>query len=82
MNELSLIFDRMGIDTPEVLAGRRHEVELPAISSPASSAGTASAWTRTTSPTRREELGYHPEVILAGRRINDDMGKYCRRETS
>ena len=40
------------------------------------SAATASASTPTTSPPRPRALGYHPEVILAGRRINDGMGGF------
>ncbi len=48
INELSLIFERMGIDTEEVLIGRGHEVELPALSARGSSAATVSASTRTT----------------------------------
>ena len=48
MNELALIFDRMGIRTADVLDGRRHEVELPEVPARAWSAATASASIRTT----------------------------------
>ena len=73
INELALIFNKMGIDTEAVL-GRRHQVELPAV---------PSACGRP--PHRRDpyylthkaqSIGYHPEIILAGRRLNDSMGGY------
>ena len=48
MNELALIFDKIGIDTARSARGGRHQVELPAVSARAWSAGIASASTRTT----------------------------------
>ena len=48
INELALIFNRLGIDTEEVLQGGRHQVELPAVPARAWSAATASASIRTT----------------------------------
>ena len=39
-------------------------------------AGIVSAWIRTTWTYKAETVGYHPQVVLAGRRINDGMGKY------
>ena len=48
VNELALIFNRLGIDTLEVLRGRRHQVELPAVPARAWSAATASASIPTT----------------------------------
>ncbi len=48
INELALIFNRLGIDTEEVLQAAGHQVELPAVSARAWSAGTASASIPTT----------------------------------
>ena len=48
MNELRAIFDRMGIGTRRRARGGRHQVELPAVLRPASSAATASASIPTT----------------------------------
>ena len=48
INELAVIFDRMGIDTEEVSARRRHQVEFPAVSPRSWSAAIASGSTRTT----------------------------------
>ncbi len=74
VNELALIFERMGIDTGEVLRPRA-QMELPQL--PAGSG----LWTlhrcRSYYLTyKAESLGYHPEVILSGRRINDNMAIY------
>ena len=80
MNELSLIFHRLGIDTGDVLAAARDEMEFPAIFSRAWSAATASASIPYYLTYRAEKAGYHPEVILAGRRINDGMGDRIARE--
>jgi UDP-N-acetyl-D-galactosamine dehydrogenase len=80
MNELSLIFHRIGIDTLEVLEGRRHQVELPAL--PPRPGGRALHRRRSVLPDHKaEKLGYHPQVILAGRRINDGMGKFVAEQT-
>ena len=81
MNELALIFHRIGIDTLEVLRGGRHEVELPAVPARAWSAATASASIPYYLTHKADKLGYHPQVILAGRRINDGMGKYIAEQT-
>ena len=40
------------------------------------SAATVSESTHITSPHKAQEMGYHPNMILAGRRLNDDMGRY------
>jgi glutathione synthase/RimK-type ligase-like ATP-grasp enzyme len=73
MNELALIFHKIGIDTSEVLqaAGTKWNF-LPF--RPAWSAATASASIPYYLTHKAEMLGYHPQVILAGRRINDGMG--------
>ncbi len=75
MNELSVIFDRLGIDTLEVLraAGTKWNF-LPF--RPGLVGGHCIGVDPYYLTFKAEELGYHPQVILAGRRINDSMGKY------
>ncbi len=75
MNELSLIFDRLGIDTLEVLeaAGTKWNF-LPF--RPGLVGGHCIGVDPYYLTYKAEEAGYHPEVILAGRRINDNMGKF------
>lgn len=75
MNELSIIFGRMGIDTREVLeaAGTKWNF-LPF--RPGLVGGHCIGVDPYYLTFKAEEMGYHPEVILAGRRINDNMGKY------
>lgn len=75
MNELAIIFGRMGIDTREVLeaAGSKWNF-LPF--RPGLVGGHCIGVDPYYLTFKAEELGFHPEVILAGRRINDRMGKY------
>ena len=75
MNELAIIFGRMGIDTLEVLeaAGTKWNF-LPF--RPGLVGGHCIGVDPYYLTFKAEELGFHPEVILAGRRINDQMGKY------
>jgi UDP-N-acetyl-D-galactosamine dehydrogenase len=75
MNELAIIFDRMGIDTLEVLeaAGTKWNF-LPF--RPGLVGGHCIGVDPYYLTFKAEALGFHPEVILAGRRINDGMGKY------
>lgn len=75
MNELAIIFERMGIDTIEVLeaAGSKWNF-LPF--RPGFVGGHCIGVDPYYLTFKAEELGFHPEVILAGRRINDRMGKY------
>ncbi len=75
MNELSLIFHRIGIDTLEVLeaAGTKWNF-LPF--RPGLVGGHCIGVDPYYLTTKAEMLGYTPQVILAGRRINDGMGKY------
>src|SRR6185503_12982349 len=75
VNELALIFDRIGIDTHEVLqaAGTKWNF-LPF--RPGLVGGHCIGVDPYYLTQKAESLGYHPEVILAGRRINDDMGRY------
>jgi UDP-N-acetyl-D-glucosamine/UDP-N-acetyl-D-galactosamine dehydrogenase len=75
MNELALIFDKMGIDTMEVLeaAGTKWNF-LPF--RPGLVGGHCIGVDPYYLTFKAESIGYHPEIILAGRRINDNMGKY------
>lgn len=75
MNELSMIFHRIGIDTTEVLeaAGTKWNF-LPF--RPGLVGGHCIGVDPYYLTFKAEALGYHPEMILAGRRINDTMGKY------
>ncbi len=80
MNELSLIFHRIGIDTLEVLqaAGTKWNF-LPF--RPGLVGGHCIGVDPYYLTYKAEMLGYNPQVILAGRRINDDMGKYIAEQT-
>ncbi|MEP7297029.1 MAG: nucleotide sugar dehydrogenase [Burkholderiales bacterium] len=75
MNELSVIFHRIGIDTLEVLkaAGTKWNF-LPF--RPGLVGGHCIGVDPYYLTHKADMLGYHPQVILAGRRINDSMGKY------
>jgi UDP-N-acetyl-D-galactosamine dehydrogenase len=75
VNELALIFNRMGIDTLEVLeaAGTKWNF-LPF--RPGLVGGHCIGVDPYYLTHKAQEIGYHPEVILAGRRINDGMGGY------
>jgi UDP-N-acetyl-D-glucosamine/UDP-N-acetyl-D-galactosamine dehydrogenase len=80
MNELSLIFNRLGIDTLEVLqaAGTKWNF-LPF--RPGLVGGHCIGVDPYYLTHKAQEVGYHPEVILAGRRINDGMAKHVADET-
>src|SRR5574340_304918 len=80
MNELALIFDRIGIDTLEVLkaAGTKWNF-LPF--RPGLVGGHCIGVDPYYLTHKAEMLGYHPQVILAGRRINDGIGAYVAQET-
>ena len=75
MNELSIIFHKMGIDTKAVLeaAGTKWNF-LPFY--PGLVGGHCIGVDPYYLTYKAEELGYHSQIILSGRRINDDMGKY------
>lgn len=75
MNELSIIFNKMGIDTKSVLeaAGTKWNF-LPFY--PGLVGGHCIGVDPYYLTYKAEMLGYHSQIILAGRRINDDMGKY------
>ncbi len=78
VNELSVIFDRLGIDTIEVLeaAGSKWNF-LPF--RPGMVGGHCIGVDPYYLTHKAEEVGYHPQVILAGRRINDNMARYSAR---
>ena len=80
MNELSVIFHRIGIDTLEVLqaAGTKWNF-LPF--RPGLVGGHCIGVDPYYLTHKAEMLGYTPQVILAGRRINDSMGKYVAEQT-
>jgi UDP-N-acetyl-D-galactosamine dehydrogenase len=80
MNELALIFDRLGIRTQDVLeaAGTKWNF-LPF--TPGLVGGHCIGVDPYYLTAKAEALGYHPQVILAGRRINDDMGHYVAEKT-
>jgi UDP-N-acetyl-D-glucosamine/UDP-N-acetyl-D-galactosamine dehydrogenase len=75
MNELALICDRMGIRTQEVLAAAGTKWNFLKFT-PGLVGGHCIGVDPYYLTTKAEELGYHPEVILAGRRINDNMGRF------
>jgi UDP-N-acetyl-D-glucosamine/UDP-N-acetyl-D-galactosamine dehydrogenase len=80
MNELALIFDRIGIDTLDVLqaAGTKWNF-LPF--RPGLVGGHCIGVDPYYLTHKAEMIGYHPQVILAGRRINDGMGAYVAQQT-
>ncbi|MBX7143611.1 MAG: nucleotide sugar dehydrogenase [Oligoflexia bacterium] len=75
MNELALIFDRIGISTRDVLDAASTKWNFLRFS-PGLVGGHCIGVDPYYLTTKAEQLGYHPEVILAGRRINDNMGKF------
>ncbi len=79
INELALIFSRMGIDTEEVLkaAGTKWNF-LPF--RPGLVGGHCIGVDPYYLTHKATEIGYHPEMILAGRRINDSMGAYVAQQ--
>jgi len=80
VNELAIIFERMGLDTSEVLkaAGTKWNF-LPF--KPGLVGGHCIGVDPYYLTHKAELMGYHPEVILAGRRINDAMGAHVARKT-
>ncbi|HUJ01952.1 MAG TPA: nucleotide sugar dehydrogenase [Usitatibacter sp.] len=75
MNELALIFHRMDIDTAEVLAAARTKWNFLDFR-PGLVGGHCIGVDPYYLTYAAQKVGHHPEVILAGRRINDGMGKY------
>ncbi len=75
MNELALIFDRMNIDTGDVLAAAQTKWNFLPFR-PGLVGGHCIGVDPYYLTHKAESLGYHPEVILSGRRINDQMGVF------
>ena len=75
MNELALIFRRIGIDSHDVLAAARTKWNFLPFS-PGLVGGHCIGVDPYYLTHKAEQLGYHPQVILAGRRINDGMAEY------
>ena len=80
MNELALIFDRMGISTKDVLDAAGTKWNFLKFS-PGLVGGHCIGVDPYYLTFKAESLGYHPQVILAGRRINDGMGKVIAEKT-
>jgi len=79
MNELSLIFHRLGIDTGDVLAAARTKWNFLPFT-PGLVGGHCIGVDPYYLTHRAEKAGYHPEIILAGRRMNDGVGARIARE--
>lgn len=79
VNELSKIFNRMGIDTHEVLEAAGTKWNFLKFK-PGLVGGHCIGVDPYYLAQKAQELGYHPEIILAGRRLNDDMGAYVAQE--
>ena len=75
MNELSIIFNRMGIDTKSVLEAAGTKWNFLKFS-PGLVGGHCIGIDPYYLTYKAEQLGYHSQIILSGRRINDDMGRY------
>ena len=75
MNELSIIFNKMGIDTKSVLEAAGTKWNFLKFF-PGLVGGHCIGVDPYYLTYKAEQLGYHSQIILAGRRINDDMGKY------
>ena len=80
MNELAIIFDKLGIDTAEVLEAAGTKWNFLKFK-PGLVGGHCIGVDPYYLTHKAEMLGYHPQVILAGRRINDGMGKYIAEQT-
>lgn len=76
VNELAMIFEKMHIDTTEVLKAAGTKWNFLKFS-PGLVGGHCIGVDPYYLTHKAQELGYHPEIILAGRRINDNMGKYA-----
>ena len=80
MNELAIIFDKIGIDTTEVLEAAGTKWNFLKFK-PGLVGGHCIGVDPYYLTHKAEMLGYHPQVILAGRRINDGMGKFIAEQT-
>lgn len=75
INELTMIFERLGLDTSEVLAAARTKWNFLDFK-PGLVGGHCIGVDPYYLTHKAQSIGYHPEIILAGRRINDGMGSY------
>ncbi|MBI4184558.1 MAG: nucleotide sugar dehydrogenase [Proteobacteria bacterium] len=80
MNELSMIFHLLGIDSHDVLAAARTKWNFVPFT-PGLVGGHCIGVDPYYLTHKAEQVGYHPQVILAGRRINDGMGRFVAGET-
>ena len=80
MNELAIIFGKLGIDTTEVLEAAGTKWNFLKFK-PGLVGGHCIGVDPYYLTYKAETLGYHPQVILAGRRINDGMGKFVAEKT-
>ena len=80
MNELSMIFNHMGIDTNSVLEAAGTKWNFLKFT-PGLVGGHCIGVDPYYLTHKAEALGYHPEIILAGRRVNDGMGAYIGQQT-
>jgi UDP-N-acetyl-D-galactosamine dehydrogenase len=80
MNELAIIFDKLGIDTSEVLEAAGTKWNFLKFK-PGLVGGHCIGVDPYYLTHKADMLGYHPQVILAGRRINDGMGKFVAEQT-
>ena len=79
VNELAKIFNRMGIDTHDVLAASSTKWNFLPFK-PGLVGGHCIGVDPYYLAQKAQEVGYHPEIILAGRRLNDSMGSYIANE--
>lgn len=79
VNELALIFERMGIDTNEVLDAANTKWNFLNFR-PGLVGGHCIGIDPYYLTHKAQELGYHPEIILAGRKLNDNIGFYVARQ--
>lgn len=75
MNELAMVFDRMGIDTSEVVAGMNTKWNALGFK-PGLVGGHCIGVDPYYFTYEAEKLGYHSQIILAGRKVNDGMGEF------
>jgi UDP-N-acetyl-D-galactosamine dehydrogenase len=80
MNELAILFDKLGIDTAEVLQAAATKWNFLRFT-PGLVGGHCIGVDPYYLTHKADMLGYHPQVILAGRRINDSMGKFIAEQT-
>ncbi|MCJ8007989.1 nucleotide sugar dehydrogenase [Lederbergia wuyishanensis] len=80
MNELSIIFNKMGIDTKAVLEAAGTKWNFLKFT-PGLVGGHCIGVDPYYLTYRAEQMGYHSQIILSGRKINDDMGKYVAEST-